>query len=138
MKKLLTTVAVLTVVATPALAQGYDPASRVGAAHSEKFYTIAYREDARAHRGHARAHRGHARAYRGDAANGADAYGAYGEYYGQYGAPYPYGEYYGQYGAPDWYGATDRYRAPRRGTPGPIGRDEEIRLDPAKGDIGEN
>ena len=50
MKKLLTTLAVLTVVATPAFAQWSDPASSIGAAHSEKFYTRAYRADgAKAH-----------------------------------------------------------------------------------------
>ena len=47
MKKLLTTLAVLTVVATPAFAQGYDPAgTSIGAIHSEEFYTGAYAQDA--------------------------------------------------------------------------------------------
>jgi hypothetical protein len=77
MKKLLTTIAVLTAVATPALAHGYA------------------------------AHRGEARNFY------ESPYGAYG----------PDGSY--------------NYVAPRHGTPGPIARNEEIRLDHAKGDIGQ-
>jgi hypothetical protein len=77
MKKLLTTVAVLAAIATPALAQS------------------------------------HMRAHRGEAAN---AYAT------------PFGAY-------ETDGAS--YQAPRQGTPGPIARDEEMRLDVAKGEIGQ-
>ena len=58
MKKLLITMAALTVVATPALAQWPDHASSIGAAHSEEFYTRAYRADAAKAHAQARALRG--------------------------------------------------------------------------------
>ncbi len=45
MKKLVTIMAVLTVVATPAFAQ-YDPGSNIGAIHSEAFYSNVHRDDA--------------------------------------------------------------------------------------------
>ena len=45
MKNLLATLAVLTTFAAPAFAQGYDPASGIGAAHSEAYYTRAYGQD---------------------------------------------------------------------------------------------
>ena len=78
MKKLLTTMAVLTVVATPALAQGYT------------------------------------RSHRADAANGYNAYASAGRY-----------------------GSFGHFQAPRSGTPGPIARNEQARLDHAKGEVGE-
>ena len=46
MKKLLATLAVLTTFVAPAFAQGYDPTSGIGAAHSEAYYTRAYGQDA--------------------------------------------------------------------------------------------
>jgi len=83
MNRLTTTMAVMTVLATPAFAGGYDPASSIGAAHSEAFYTRAY------------------------ARHGSDAYAT-----------------------------AHQVSRPSVAVPAqPIGRNEQIRLDHAKGDF---